>query len=181
MLYYKYIGKPMTNNLGLFITHHVFLTDDQISKIVSGESVSVLGHCVPVWIDAKTGRSTEPAKEIFCNYLLFNDGEKVGSVECDKGSGYSVWLPRAVGWSPPKEIDFEEIAQWTEEKRADFLKERDAWWLNNPKPPDAAGLSGGYLRFEVKTTDLKVGRRKYAAQHMVEISRRSRLIDSLAS
>lgn len=171
----------MTNNLGLFITHHVFLTDDQISAVVAGDPVSVLGHCVPVWIDAKTGRTTEPAKEVFCTYRLINDGEKAGHVECDKGIGYSVWLPRAAGWSPPEEIDFGKISEWTEEKRAEFLKDRDMWWFNNPRPPDASDLSRGYLRFEVKTTDLKVGRRKYSAQHMVEISRLARLLGSLAS
>jgi hypothetical protein len=171
----------MTNNLGLFITHHLFLTDDQISDLVSGSPVSCMGHCVPVWIDAKTGRTTEPAKEVFCGYELFNSAGKPAAVEFVKGRGYSVWLPRATGWSPPEPIDFGEIAGWTGERRAELLKERDAWWFNNPRPPDAEDLSRGYLRFEVKVSDLKAGRRKYSAQHIVELSSVGRLKASLTS
>ena len=181
MLYYNYIGDPMTNNLGLFITHHVFLTDEQISELTVGDAVSCLGHCVPVWIDAKTGRTTEPAREVFCRYRLFNTESKSRVVECEKGVGYSLWLPRSTGWSPPEEIDFKEMSDWTSEKRAEFLKQRDSWWFNNPRPPDIEDLSRGYLRFEVKTTDLKVGRRKYSVQHMVEISKTERLLGSLTS
>lgn len=168
----------MTNNLGLFVTHHVFLTDGEISKLFSGAAVSALGHCVHVWIDAKTGRNTEPAKEVFCNYNLFNEAEKTRAVEFDRG--YSVWLPRSAGWSPPEEIDFDSMADWSSERRGEFLKKRDAWWFNNPRPPDAEDLLRGYLRFEVKVTDLKVGRRKYSAQHVVEISHERRLVESLA-
>jgi hypothetical protein len=171
----------MTNNLGFFVTHHVFLTDDQISDLVSGSPVSCLGHCVPVWIDAKTGRTTEPAKELFCRYRLFNSDEKSMAVERIKGEGYSVWLPRTRGWSPPDPLDFEEMSGWSSEKRAELLKKRDEWWFNNPRPPDAEDLSRGYLRFEVKETDLKIGRRKYSSQHMVEISSVERLTGSLTS
>lgn len=171
----------MTNNLGLFVTHHVFLTDAEIARLVSGESLSKLGHCVHVWIDAKTGRTTEPAREVFCTYDLFNEADKTRAVEFRKGRGYSVWLPRSVGWSPPDEIDFKSMADWTSERRSEFMKERDAWWFNNPRPPDAEDLSRGYLRFEVKVTDLKVGRRRYSAQHMVEISHEGSLIESLTS
>jgi hypothetical protein len=172
---------PTTNNLGLFVTHHVFLTDEQISNLVSGSPVSCLGHCVPVWIDAKTGRTTEPAREVFCSYDLFNSEEKSRMVECAANRGYSVWIPRTTGWTPPDPIDFEEMAGWSSERREEFLKERDAWWFGNPRPPDAEDLSRGYLRFEVKVTDLKVGRRKYSAQHIVEISSVRRLVESLTS
>jgi len=171
----------MTNNLGLFITHHVFLTDEQISELVSGSPVSCIGHCVPVWVDAKTGRTTEPAKEVFCGYGLFNSPDRLSAVELVKGRGYSVWLPRATGWKPPDPLDFGGMAEWSSEKRTEFLKERDAWWFNNPRPPDAEDLSRGYLRFEVKVTDLKAGRRKYSAQHIVEISSVDRLSASLTS
>lgn len=169
----------MINNLGLFITHHVFLTDEQISELAVGNSVCCIGHCVPVWIDAKTGKTTEPAKEVFCQYRLFNDEGKSRMVECEKAKGYSLWLPKSKDWSPPDEIDFEEMSGWTSERRAEFLKQRDAWWFSNPRPPDIEDLSRGYLRFEVKVTDLKVGRRKYSVQHMVEISKTERLIQSL--
>lgn len=171
----------MINNLGLFVTHHVFLTDEQIASVASGETISCVGHSVPVWIDAKTGRTTEPAKEVFCLYEVHNSTEKTNDVEVVGEKGYSLWLPKASMWSPPAEIDFDSMADWTEERRSEFLKERESWWFNNPRPPDADNLSRGYLRFEVKKKDLKMGRRKYSAQHIVEISKIGSLLDSLTS
>lgn len=169
----------MGNNLALFITHHVFLTDDQIASVVSGETVSCLGHCVPVWVDAKTGRTTEPAKEVFCSYEVAVGGGGPGTVKASNHSGYKVMLPLASDWSPPEEIDFEEMSSWTAEARGEFLAKREAWWFNNPKPPDANDLSAGYLRFDFKEHDLKVGRRKYSLQHVVEVASVTRLTDSL--
>lgn len=171
----------MTNNLGLFVTHHVFLTDDQMASVLSGERVSCVGHCVPVWVDAKTGRTTEPASEVFCRYEIFNSAEKSNEVVPLPGVGYELWLPKAHAWVPPPEIDFESMADWTSEKRAAFLKEREMWWFNNPRPPDAGDLSVGYLRFEVKKKDLKISRRSYSSQHMVELASINRLVDSLTS
>ena len=171
----------MTNNLALFVTHHVFLTDEQISLVVSGEKVSCVGHCVPVWVDAKTGRTTEPAKEVFCSYEIFNTGKGMGDVEPVDTFGYRLWLPSASAWSPPPDIDFNAMAEWSSEKREAFLKERDMWWFNNPRPQDAENLARGYLRFEVKKQELKIGKRTYSSQHMVEMSSVARLVDSLTA
>lgn len=171
----------MTNSLALFVTHHVFLTEDQISGVASGSAACCDGHCVPVWVDAKTGRTSEPANELFCAYRVFNSPDRSGDVECEEGVGFSVWIPRPAEWKPPKEIDFGELASWDEARRAEFLKERDAWWLANPRPMDVQNLVSGYLRFEVKKKDLKVGRRKYSVQHVVEISSVSRLVGSLTA
>lgn len=170
----------MVNNLGFFVTHHVFLTDDQIESLVSGVSVSCVGHSVPVWVDAKTGKTTEPAKEVFCSYEIHNSAERTNDVDVIEGAGYSLWLPRAK-WSPPPEMDFESMADWDEARRAEFLKDRESWWFNNPRPPDADNLSRGYLRFEVKKKDLKMGRRKYSSQHIVEVSKVGLLLASLTS
>lgn len=171
----------MGNNLGLFITHHVFLTDAQKAALMSEKRVSCIGHCVPVWVDAKTGKTTEPAKEIFCRYDVLNIEEKTGDISLLDGVGYQIWLPKASSWTPPPPIDFEAMSTWTEEKRAEFLKERDAWWFSNPKPPDAEDVFRGYLRFEVKKQGLKIGRRSYSAQNIVEIASTNRLVESLTS
>lgn len=170
----------MTNNLGLFVTHHMFLTDDQIAKVVSGEKVTCVGHCVPVWVDAKTGKTTEPANEIFCRYDVFNSAEKNNEVVPLIGEGYEIWLPRN-SWEPPPEIDFESMAEWTSEQREAFQKERDMWWFNNPRLPDASDLAAGYIRFEFKEKDLKVSKRRYSAQHIVEVASLSRMMDSLTT
>lgn len=171
----------MSNNLALFVIHHIFLTDDEISTLLSGGSASLVGHCVPVWVNAKTGATNEPAKEIFCSYEVLGAADGRGDVEMVAGAGYRISVPKASNWTPPEEIDFRILSGLTAEARAEFLKKRDSWWFNNPKPPGLEDLSSGYLRFEVKKLDLKAGRRKYSAQHVVEISSVTRLADSLAT
>lgn len=179
MLFYWYIGSPMNNNLALFITHHAFLTEDEIASLLSDGVVSCLGHCVPVWIDAKTSKTTEPAKEVFCTYELFGDGDGPGDVDLLDGRGYKIRLPKASSWSPPEVIDFDSMADWTTEMRQEFLAKRDSWWFNNPKPPDIGSLSHGNLRFDVKKQGLKVGRRIYSVQHVVQIQSLENLKKSL--
>jgi len=169
----------MVNNLGLFVTHYVFLTDDQIASVVAGEGLSCMGHCVPVWVDAKTGRTTEPAKEVFCFYEIRRHESPKPDVRLQEGRGYSIWIPEKSEWSPPAEVNFDEISSWTKEQREGFLSERDKWWFNNPRPMDLSDLARGYMRFEIKVTDLKIGRRKYSAQHMVEIASLAKLHESL--
>lgn len=181
MLFYCYIGENMINNLGLFITHHIFLTDNQIQELALEKTISCVGNCVPVWVDAKTGKTTEPAKEVFCLYQISNSPDKNNEIEHVPDQGYSIWIPRVTSWRPPDEINFEELASWNQEKREAFLKERDLWWFSNPRPMDAENLKKGYLRFEIKRTDLKIGRRKYSAQHMIEISSVNRLVNSLTT
>lgn len=170
----------MTNNLALFIIHHVFLTDDEAKSVAEGGSASCLGHCVPVWVDAKTGRTTEPAREVFCGYEICGSEPGFGKVDLIERKGYKITVPRAGAWSPPENIDFESMADWTGEMRAEFMAARDAWWFNNPRPPDAENILSGYLRFEVKEQGLKLGRRKYSLQHVVEIQSQKRLLQSLA-
>ena len=169
------------NNLALFVTHHLFLTEEQIAEVVSGKTVEAVGHCVPVWVDAKTGKTTEPASEVFCSYRIHNCREKSCDVDVVPKSGYDIYIPSVSPWYPPEDLDFEKMAGMTSEERQVILKDRDKWWFNNPKPPNAENLKSGYLRFEVKKTKQKAGRREYAAQHIVEIASLSRLEKSLTS
>jgi hypothetical protein len=168
----------MIENLVLFVTHHIFLTEEQIRDVVSGSEISCIGHCVPVWMDAGTSRTTEPAKEIFCQYRIFNTPDKRNHLEPLGRRGYSVWLPKAEGWAPPKEIDFNALGEMDGDSRVKFLSERDKWWFNNPKPMDSEDLERGYLRFEIKTRNLKIGKKSCSAQHVIEISSMNRLSDS---
>jgi hypothetical protein len=171
----------MSNNLALFVTHHVFLTDHEISMAVCGRSLRKIGHCVPVWVDAKTGKTTEPAKEVFCDYHLAGISGSSGEVKLEGDATFRIMLPNAGAWEPPQELDFAEMAEWTSEMRIEFMNKRDAWWFSNPRPPDFQDLARGYLRFEVRKQDLKLGRRKYSAQHVVEIASEKRLLDSLTA
>lgn len=171
----------MTNNLALFVTHHIFLTDDQIKEVSSGSTVLCQGCCVPVWVDAKSGKTTEPAKEIFCQYELSVSAGGPGWVDVAKKRGYKITIPRASEWNPPKELDFESLSSSSPEERALILRDRDEWWFRNPKPMDIEDLMRGYVRFDSKMTDQKIGRKKYSCHHVVEIAAVKRLVGSLTT
>lgn len=167
------------SNLALFVTHSIFLTKDQIEQIFKNKYIETIGHCVPVWINAKTGKTTEPASEIFCNYRVHNSAESDPSIEKINKKGYEIFLPQLRNWTGPSDINYEELSNLTSEERQLFLQERDNWWFSNPKPPSAENLKNGYLRFEIKKTDQKIYRKTYSAQHIIEISDMARLTDSL--
>lgn len=167
------------NNIALFVTHSVFLTEDDATKLADGETIGAVGHCVPVWINAKTGKSTEPAREIFCNYVLHNSREKEREVKVMPKKGYEIFLPKCSGWVPPPESDYEKMALWPSEDRIAYVREMERWWFSNPKPPDAEDLRRGYLRFEVRKTESRP--KQHSEQHVVEISFWKRLAESLAT
>lgn len=170
----------MANNLALFVTHNLFFTEDQIKQLISGSSVKLIGHCVPVWVDAKTGRTTEPASEIFCEYLVHNSKEKSRDIKLSTKKGYEIFVPNDETWTPPSEVSLEELSTMTSEQRSDFMKERDAWWFSNPRPPHIENLKNGYLRFEIKKTRQKYKKKDYASQHVIEMANIRRLEESMA-
>lgn len=165
------------NNLALFATHNIFLTENEISKVVGGEEIRVVGCCVPVWVNAKTGKTTEPASEIFCDYVVV-PGEDGGNVEFIPRRGFKIMLPKT-DWSGPDEVEYEEVAKMTSAERAALMKIRDKWWFNNPRPQDIDNLRRGYLRFEVKRLKEKNSRGSYSVQHVVEVASMDRLVGSL--
>lgn len=165
------------NNVALFVTHNIFLTKEEASEVADGRTLSTTGHCVPVWVDAKTGKTTEPAKEVFCQYVLHNSEEAEREVRVLPRKGYEIFIPRLSGWTPPPEPDYEKISVWPSEERMALLKEMEKWWFSNPKPLNSEDLRKGYLRFEAKKIDVK----KHPEQHVVEIAFWERLLGSLTT
>lgn len=78
--------------LTLTISHNIFLTREERYKITKGEPIEILGISVPVWF--YRGNTSEPAKEIFCKYIVTND-EKNTPIFSTK-TGYQLNLPKAI-------------------------------------------------------------------------------------
>lgn len=165
------------NNIAFFATHSIFLTEEEISRLVNGESVNSIGYCVPVWVDAKTGRTTEPGGEVFCNYILHNSSLKQREVNIIAKKGYEIFLPNSSDWVPPPKDDYEKMSIWPSEERLKFFNEMEKWWFLNPKPAGVENLKRGYLRFETKNKTAKT----HVEQHVIEISLWKRLLESLAT
>lgn len=170
------------NNLALFITHHIFLSKKQIEDLYNNNSIETIGHSVPVWVDAKTGETTEPAKEIFCNYKINNTKEYEKNVEIIRRKGYELFLPQLNTWQPPEKIEFDKLSQMTSEERIEYNKKRDLWWKKNPKPLTIEDLvKSGYLRFEVKVLKQSIDKYQCAVQHVIEIKTIEDLESSLTT
>ena len=73
----------------LTISHNIYLTREQRYALHEGQDLCVLGVSVPVWYVNKI--SSEPAKEVFCNYYLKNPKRDLPIQIVE--DGYEVYIP----------------------------------------------------------------------------------------
>jgi len=78
--------------LTLTISHNIFLTREERYKVTSGEPIEILGISVPVWF--LKGNTSEPAKEIFCKYIVTNDGKNTPIFATP--TGFQLNLPKII-------------------------------------------------------------------------------------
>jgi hypothetical protein len=79
--------------LSLAIHHNVYLTNEQRYALHRGEEVTTVGVSVPVWY--ANGVTSEPAREVFCNYVLKNPRQEIPVRILDEG--YEIALPYREG------------------------------------------------------------------------------------
>jgi len=159
----------MNTPLSLVISHNIFLTSEEIKTLVGGESIIIIGTCVPVWFDK--GFTSEPATEVFCEYRLKNDNEKACLITKNK-KGFSINLPQIPkGYEEPKKIP---DGRW---RKMSTLKQQE-WYERHRKPLSANNLlGGGYLRFD-KRKKTKQDGRTTSILHNVEIKKIEMLLES---
>jgi len=149
---------------GLLISHNLFLTRDQRYALIKGNPITVVGVSLPVWFTTKSGKTTEPANEVFCNYRIANkDGPLVTASE----NGYDINLPR----SP----DDCETKPTNEEWREMSFEDREKWYADNPSTMTIENLrdinddGGEYLRIEEQKTLTLLPSGPTPIVHVVEI------------
>jgi hypothetical protein len=171
----------MPNKLALFITHNVFLSNDQIEELLKNEFVETCGVSVPVWINDKTAKTTEPALEFFCEYKIENSQKEFGDIELTK-KGYKIFLPNPK-WKAPKKMNLEEITYLSEKERISYEKKRDKWWKENNKPMGLENLiKTKYFRAQIKKLDQIFDELENCLvdiQHTIEIKTVDSLVKSL--
>lgn len=164
----------MINKLALFITHNIFLTNSQANKLVEKNFLKTTGVSVPVWVNSKNGKTTEPASEVFCNYEIINDNEKIEDVEFIDKKGYRIYLPSS-DWKLKKWPENNNSSVEEREKLEESIKK---WWEKNPQPMNLENFSKSkYLRCQIKKLDQKFDKINALVdiQHIIEI----KLIDDL--
>jgi hypothetical protein len=75
--------------LSLAIHHNIYLSRDDRYALHNGTEVTTVGVSVPVWFMEKT--TSEPAREVFCRYVLKNPHEEVPVQILE--DGYEICLP----------------------------------------------------------------------------------------
>jgi hypothetical protein len=100
--------------LSLVIHHNLYLTREQRYALHARQDVECVGVAVPVWV---SGASTsEPAKEVFCRYLLKNTGEQIPIKLVP--DGFELVLPDHKAVSRPSIVADQWIEPTEEEKAA---------------------------------------------------------------
>jgi hypothetical protein len=84
-----------TDRVLLTVSHHIYLTKEERKALHDGETVETIGVSVPVL--AYTSISTEPAKEVFCRYVISSPPQDVALQAGE--DGYTVSVPRRK-WAP---------------------------------------------------------------------------------
>ena len=136
---------PPDDKIVLTVLHNIFLTRKERYDLIEGESITTMGVSVPVWVLHKSGKSTEPASEVFCEYQIINDKESGKSVK-KIPKGYAIRLPQLEEEEKPAPS----LEEWIEMSK----EEQKTWYEENKKPPHPGNLrditDGGseYLRFE---------------------------------
>jgi len=79
--------------LSLTIQHNIHLTREQRYALHEGVDIVVVGVSVPIWFMEKV--TSEPGREVFCNYYLRNTKEETPVQILE--NGYEVTLPHRPG------------------------------------------------------------------------------------
>lgn len=79
--------------LSLTIHHNIHLTREEIYALHDGEDIVTTGCSVPVWFYHKF--TSEPAKEVFCRYILKNPKKEIPIQILE--NGYEIYLPYREG------------------------------------------------------------------------------------
>lgn len=83
--------------LSLAIHHNIWLNRDQRYAIHNGVEIVTVGCSMPVWVEnSKT--TSEPAREIFCNYYVKRQDTEVPIQVVD--DGYEITIPNRTGTLP---------------------------------------------------------------------------------
>lgn len=144
----------INNKLLLCVDHKIFLEEEEFNILKNNEFLEIQGICVPVWLNILNGKTSEPAEEVFCKYIIYNDKENESFIGLNKENSYEIFLPQNKNWIPPKKIDFEKLVNLSYKERLIEEEKRNIWWEKNPKPPCLESLmESKFLNFEIRKVE----------------------------
>ena len=162
--------------LNLTISHNIYLTREQRYSIHEGKDLCVLGASVPVWYVNKL--SSEPAKEVFCNYYLKNSKNDLPIQIMD--DGYQIYLPMRAAKSNKPSLTNEEwrlLCQQNAAKIESYYKGRMVE-VSSKNLLDPIDGGGQYLYYK-EHNKIKQNGETINLMHYVVIKDMSELTDTL--
>lgn len=79
--------------LSLTVHHNLFLTRDERYRLHAGEDIETIGISIPVWVLKNV--TSEPAKEVFCKYILKNPQKNI-PININE-DGFTIYMPYREG------------------------------------------------------------------------------------
>jgi hypothetical protein len=160
--------------LNLTIQHIIHLTEKQRYALHEGIELVTVGVSVPVWF--MNNVTSEPAKEIFCNYYLKNDKQEVPiKIRSD---GYEICLPYRAGSS--LDISDDEWRQLSN-SNIDLLDDLYSRCIGEVSSVNLLNNKDGgckYMAYREQNV-LQKGEKRIQVTHFVKIADIEELINSL--
>ncbi len=117
------------HKLLLSISHHLFLSQKERYFLHNEKPIETIGNNIPVWFYKE--KTSEPAEEIFCRYVLTNKNNKkfvLSDIE-----GYTINLPKIPNdWKKPN-LSNEEWRKMSQIKK-------NKWYENYKRPESSFDL-----------------------------------------
>ncbi len=155
--------------LSLTIHHNIHLSKQQRYDLHDGKEIKTIGYSIPVWFIDKT--TSEPAKEVFCVYLLKNPKQEIPIQILD--NGYEITIPYREGTKLNiSDEEWRSLKAQNPEKLEQLYKQLLPEVSSKNLLDIADGGSGGYLSYrehnKVMKNDQPLNIMHYVCIHTIE-------------
>jgi hypothetical protein len=157
------------NSITLSIAHNIFLTKEQRYELHEGKKLILVGCALPVWFFK--GKTSEPAEEVFCKYILNNQKKEPTLIKFTK-QGYKINLPQVPENEVMPTLSDKEWLSMSEKQKSDWYnahrRKLGSWKLLDFKDGGSKGLN--FKVTEVKNLTRQTGIKglnKTTVVHMV--------------
>lgn len=157
----------------LTVQHNIFLTKEERYTLHAGEPIEVIGISVPVWLYGEETTS-EPAKEVFCRYYLYNTKEDLPIKTLE--DGYEICVPHKIPENLP-DASNEEWKEFNEDQLEAYYESRENT-VTSQNLLDVTDGGSGSIMYREHNSFEKNGS-EYEIIHFIHITTIEKLIETM--
>ena len=161
--------------MNLAIQHNIWLNREQRYKIHECVDIATTGVSIPVWVD-QDKITSEPAKEIFCNYYLKNPKKEL-PIKIVK-DGYEINIPYEEGTLPEISNDEWRDLNYNHPEKFEYMYKKCKKSVTSENLLDICDGGATCLKFR-EHNKLKIGNDIVNIIHFVNILDIDELISSI--